>query len=290
MTTLVLGAESFSDIPDVNGQLVMLNGGSTGTITTGTFASRPAAGTAGNLYVDSTNFVWYYDNGTVWTILGDGPNPILLGNGSVTIPIGTTAQRPASPTTGMLRYNSTIGSYELYDSTWESLIGVIDKSTTSQAVTTVLTTTSLISFSVPANTLGTNGIIRVKLGGIWTTTAAGRNITFAIGYGTAGNLWSGTSGNLGANITVGWEIEFVLVANNSASAQSMSGRVSISPGVNNTGTGTGIITNVTTAPFASSIIGNTIAVTSTSAQTLTVSVNQSATGTFTKYYHSIEVL
>lgn len=35
--------------------------------------------------------------------------------GSLTIPVGTTAQRPASPATGMLRYNTTESQYEAYD-------------------------------------------------------------------------------------------------------------------------------------------------------------------------------
>jgi hypothetical protein len=35
-------------------------------------------------------------------------NPVLPGTGSVTIPIGTTAQRPATPTAGMLRLNTSL--------------------------------------------------------------------------------------------------------------------------------------------------------------------------------------
>lgn len=35
--------------------------------------------------------------------------------GAVTIPVGTTAQRPSSPEVGMLRYNSTLSQYEIYD-------------------------------------------------------------------------------------------------------------------------------------------------------------------------------
>lgn len=36
-------------------------------------------------------------------------------NGAVTIPVGTTAQRPSLPEVGMLRYNSTLSQYEIYD-------------------------------------------------------------------------------------------------------------------------------------------------------------------------------
>lgn len=36
------------------------------------------------------------------------------GSGAITIPAGTTAQRPASPANGMLRYNTSLNSTELY--------------------------------------------------------------------------------------------------------------------------------------------------------------------------------
>jgi hypothetical protein len=36
------------------------------------------------------------------------PNPVLPGTGSVTIPTGTTAQRPTTPTVGMLRLNTSL--------------------------------------------------------------------------------------------------------------------------------------------------------------------------------------
>ena len=45
----------------------------------------------------------------------------LLGEHATTIPTGTTAERPASPVDGMLRYNTTINKLEYYNSsnsTW----------------------------------------------------------------------------------------------------------------------------------------------------------------------------
>lgn len=42
--------------------------------------------------------------------------------GALSVPSGTTAQRPASPVNGMLRYNTTLSKLEIYlDSTWKSL-------------------------------------------------------------------------------------------------------------------------------------------------------------------------
>ena len=41
-------------------------------------------------------------------------NPQLQGTGSLKIPSGTTAQRPASPVVGMIRYNTDLGALEQY--------------------------------------------------------------------------------------------------------------------------------------------------------------------------------
>ncbi|MCS7317766.1 MAG: hypothetical protein NZZ41_05600, partial [Candidatus Dojkabacteria bacterium] len=44
---------------------------------------------------------------------------VLNGNTSVTIPVGTTGQRPTTPVVGMFRYNSSISDLEFYNgSTW----------------------------------------------------------------------------------------------------------------------------------------------------------------------------
>lgn len=50
-------------------------------------------------------------------IIAIASNPIFPGTGSATIPIGTTGDRPGSPTTGMIRYNTTLGCYETWTGT-----------------------------------------------------------------------------------------------------------------------------------------------------------------------------
>jgi hypothetical protein len=42
--------------------------------------------------------------------------------GYFALPAGTTAQRPGSPTTGMVRYNTDIDQYEVYNNDWETLL------------------------------------------------------------------------------------------------------------------------------------------------------------------------
>lgn len=41
---------------------------------------------------------------------------LVTTNNSITIPAGSTEDRPATPSVGMLRYNTTIGFFEIYDS------------------------------------------------------------------------------------------------------------------------------------------------------------------------------
>ena len=66
------------------------------------------------------------------------PNPTIPGTGGIVIPVGTTAQRTASPTNGILRYNTTIAQFEAYtNSAWSVL------STASTGVTSIATGTGL---------------------------------------------------------------------------------------------------------------------------------------------------
>jgi hypothetical protein len=65
-------------------------------------------------------------------------NPTIPGTAGVVIPVGTTAQRTASPTNGILRYNTTIAQFEAYtNSAWSVL------STASTGVTSIITGTGL---------------------------------------------------------------------------------------------------------------------------------------------------
>lgn len=136
----VLGKISFLETPDVLGTDVLLNGGGVPSIISGSLAARPSASITGRLYLDTTNNVFYRDNGTSWdnltalvqvsgttnqisvtpavvgtpAIIGLANNPVLPGTGGVVINSGTTAQRPGAPSAGTLRLNSTLASEEMY--------------------------------------------------------------------------------------------------------------------------------------------------------------------------------
>lgn len=143
MTTEVLGSLSFLEIPTVAGAPVLLNAGGVPSIQSGTFASRPAAGNVGTLYVDTTNNLMYRDNGTTWDTIGAsttytgttneivvaGPvigiadNPIIPGAARVRVPVGTTAQRPGSPVAGDVRFNTSTNFTEEYNGSFWSPMG-----------------------------------------------------------------------------------------------------------------------------------------------------------------------
>ena len=236
-----------------------------------------------------------YSGGAI--AIGVASNPIWPGTASETIPVGTTAQRPGTPTVGMFRYNSTTGMYELYDTSWGSLPMLLDKSTTN-VVQTSTTAANFFSYSVPANTLGTAGILHAKAAGIWAVTGGtARTSTWTLSYG-ATTLWSATTTTLASGSTVSWDVDVCLVANNSTSAQTMSGRVHIGAALTTgVSAGVGTITNSGTfattivTPWTSAPVSGTSAIASTSAQTFQLTCTSSGTGsTVTCYYHSITLL
>jgi len=72
----------------------------------------------------------------VATFQADG---IFTGTGEVQLPSGTTAQRTASPSNGMIRFNTTTGAYEGYIN---GISGISISSITYSTTTATLTTTS----------------------------------------------------------------------------------------------------------------------------------------------------
>jgi hypothetical protein len=67
---------------------------------------------------DSTGVLTLQTNTTNALTVNTAQNITLNSTGSITVPSGTTAQRPASPVNGMLRYNTTIPRLEIYINNW----------------------------------------------------------------------------------------------------------------------------------------------------------------------------
>ena len=80
-----------------------------------------------NITIDGNDISTTNSNGNL-TITPNGTGIVDINkNDGFKIPVGTTAQRAASPVTGQLRYNSTTAAFEGYGaSSWGSLGGVID--------------------------------------------------------------------------------------------------------------------------------------------------------------------
>lgn len=97
---------------------------------------------------------------------GDGT---FSGTGQVKMPTGTTAQRSGSPTTGMLRFNTNLGSFEGYDgSNWGGIGGA-------QAGGAIVTnkTTATVNYTIAS---GENGL---SVGPV--TVASGVTVTVSTG-------------------------------------------------------------------------------------------------------------
>lgn len=97
----------------------------------------------------------------------------LEGNAAVLLPSGTTAQRPSSPSTGDLRYNTTLQTAELYNGTeWGSVgggaarTGFVSHANTISDVQDI--DTGYNALSAGPVTIDVNGEVTVPDGSVWT--------------------------------------------------------------------------------------------------------------------------
>jgi len=108
-------------------------------------------------------------NGTTTPTVSITTNPIIPGTGSLTLPIGGSLARPATPVGGMLRYNSDLGVVEAYTTAGWITLGTGGGS---GGVTAIATGTGLVGG--PITTTGTIAIAD-------TTVVAGT-------YGSSSNI------------------------------------------------------------------------------------------------------
>jgi hypothetical protein len=217
----------------------------TGTAVNATFASNVAGGSAGQLVIQQdSSLTTFITAGAVGTFLksnGAGYAPgwataditigstvIDLGSSATTLnglnilnatgtshwtlPVGTTAQRPASPAVGQVRYNSTQSTFEGYSSgAWSSLGGV--KSV--NAYTYILAETSAgaangdLDFYV--QNAGVNGSVQAGqwnrtrlavLNGTASTSSTTGALVVTGGVGISGNAYVGGTLNVTGNLSV----------------------------------------------------------------------------------------
>lgn len=85
---------------------------------TNTWTTRTLTGTSDQISITNGDGV----SGN--PVVAISPNPVFPGTSAATLPIGTTGNRPASPTNGMVRYNTTLGLAEAYSNgTWRAMSG-----------------------------------------------------------------------------------------------------------------------------------------------------------------------
>jgi hypothetical protein len=87
-----------------------------------------------NFTINGTTIANTVNNGiTVFSTSGDGYFQI-VGTGGVSLPFGTTLQRPGSPIIGMVRYDTTLERLEVFDGgSWVSAAGAASGITRAEA-------------------------------------------------------------------------------------------------------------------------------------------------------------
>ena len=103
--------------------------------------------------------------GSTLTVAADGT---FSGTGEVKLPTGTTAQRSGSPTTGMIRYNSTINSFEGYQYSVGATVTALTN------VVTLATATTLVNHNLTTgDTIVMSGCTPSAYNGTYTVTVTG---------------------------------------------------------------------------------------------------------------------
>jgi hypothetical protein len=157
----------------------------------GTTGQRPASPNTGYIRNNTTSGILEFYNGTEWKPVGSVYDTDSTSTGYFDLPSGTTGQRPASPNTGYIRYNTTTSSLEVYNgSSWIAAAAVYDTDSTSTGY-----------FDLPSGTTGqrpaspNNGYMRYN-----TTTGFGEV------YNATTNQWL----NFGTPPSI--DVEYLVVA------------------------------------------------------------------------------
>ena len=174
------------------------------TLTSGTTAQRPTAVNGMIRYNTSNNVVEAYSN-SAWTNLtlpvvtpaqvSDQNN---TSTGYFSIPIGTTAQRPAGPSLGAMRWNSNTSSMEVFigSSTWANVASSTTPSYTVQYLAVAGGAGAGSNYAGSGG--GGGGLLAAQ-----TTVVPGTAYSITIGAGGAGAVASAGLGANGSNTTFG---------------------------------------------------------------------------------------
>ena len=261
-----------------------------------TIAGRQITGTADQ--IDVAN-----GNGSGNPTLSISSNAVLPGTESVTIPAGTTAQRPSPATNGDIRYNTSLQRFEAYvnggwqtvgsgDGTVSSVAGTLGQISVANGSTTPQvsiyenpTIPGTQYVTLPAGSTATrpdtpvNGMLRYSttfalfegyINGSWQTIAAGSGVTsVATGTGLTGGpiTATGTISIANTTVTAGTYGSTSQVPSYTVNAQ---GQITAAANITISPTDIGAVTSVT---------GTANEITSTGGQTPVLSLPSSLTFT-----------
>jgi len=202
--------------------------------TAGGITSATITGTSNQIAVTNGNGI--SGNPTVGLV----SDAILPGTGAVTIPIGTTAQQPASPQVGMLRYDTTANAYYGYSAgAWRqfSLSGGVTQVDTGTGLTGgPITGTGTISIANTAVTAGSYTLANFTVNAQGQITAASNGTALVSSFTAGSTGFTPNTATTGA-VTLGGILN---ASNGGTGAATLTGYVY--------GNGTGVMTAATTIP------------------------------------------
>lgn len=180
------------------------------------------------------------------TLTHNGTSFILPGGANITTAAGDTAvvKSEGSGNARFLSYTKADGTAVVVTS---SIVQVLDRSMAETTVTNTAAQTDLYTYTVPGGTLGTAGMLKMLVTGIYQNNTGGaQNLTFDVVYGST-TLISDTisMADPGAAIYYPFQMEITLFAGNSASVQRCSTKLVFGPaGASGMTTGWGDLENV----------------------------------------------
>ena len=251
--------------------------GSSGYVLKSTGASTPPSWVTGDITIGSTAV----GLGTTQTSFAGLGTLASVSTSHWTLPVGTTLQRPGTPATGMIRYNSTLSTFEGYaSSAWGSLGGVksVDGYTYILAETSAGASNGDLDFY--AENSGGNGATQV---GQWNRTNLKDYTGTLVGTQTTQNVFNATATTVNAfgaatTATVGYGSTASSTTNISTGATSTGNTKTLNLG---TGGATGSTSNInigssnggTTAVGGNATVGGTLAVTGNTTLTGDLAIN-----------------
>jgi hypothetical protein len=115
-------------------------------------------------------------------------------------------------------------------------VRVLDRNMAELSYASSTTETTIYSYSVPANTLGTNKALRITIGGNILANSGTDTLTIRIKYG-ATTMWDDSEDFAVTAVLRSFRLEAILAAGNSTSVQNLIGSLTSSSGVLTTGIG-----------------------------------------------------